>query len=276
MPPGLTFRDLRGAPGQATELAELERDGPRFLVDATAPARHHLDEAAPDTTWVGRDAAGAAVVAVRGVRLRWDGTSDDAPASGAVEAVARAGEEAADTLVVLGVRVRADARRRGIGRATLAATTELAREAGCQRALVLLRTHAKAAHPLTPFVRYLAATRDDGHPFDPWLRQAWTAGLRPVRSVDRSLVVAAPLARWVDWAGHPFPTSGPELVPAAIKPAIVEFERDEGRYREPHLWAAHADDLERPPPRDAGWSAALAHVGLVPGDRAHREVLRRR
>jgi GNAT superfamily N-acetyltransferase len=272
----LDFRSLAADPAVAADLAGLEEEGPRFLVDSTATARRHLDEVAAATTWVGRGRDGEALVAVRAVRLRWDGSAEGAPAGGLLEAVARAGEDDADTLAILDVRVRTAVRRRGLGRATLARSSDLAREAGCLRTLVLLRTHAKVDHPLTPYVRYLAATRPDGRPFDPWLRQAWAVGLRPVRGVDRSLIASAPLERWASWAGRPFPTSGPELVPGAIKPAIVEFERGEGRYREPHLWAAAEHDLASPPPGGSGWVASLGHVGLVPGDRAHREVKRRR
>lgn len=273
---GDELRSLREAPASVRpDLDRIEREGPPFLVAATAAARAHLDEVAGETTWlVSRD--GEPVAAVRAARLGWDGTPDGAPAAGLTEAVARAGEPEADTLAVLDVRVTRAARGRGIGQAVLAALPDLAGASGCQRALALLRTHAKADHPLTPYVRYLSALRPDGLPFDPWLRTAWRAGLRPVQAVDRSLLAAAPLARWSTWADRTFPTSGPELIPGAIKPAIIEFERGEGRYREPHLWAAPTADLAEPPPEDADWPASLAHVGLVPGDRAHREIKRRR
>jgi GNAT superfamily N-acetyltransferase len=285
-PDALTLRSLAADAGDApdaggsaadvaADLARVEADGPPFLVAVTAEVRARLGEVAAATSWSVRR-GNEPVAAVRAVRLRWDGTSSDAPAGGAGEAVARAGEDGADTLAVLDVRVAAEARGQGIGGVLLARTAALAADVGCRRTLVLLRPHAKAAHPLTPFVRYLAAVRDDGQPFDPWLRVAWRAGLQPVRSVDRSLVASAPLVRWSAWSGRRFPTSGPELVPGAIKPTIVEFERGEGRYREPHLWAASRADLAVPAPGDAGWVAALAHVGIVPGDRAHREVKRRR
>lgn len=271
---GLELRSAAAAPGVLADVARIEQQGPPFLVAATAAARQHLDEVAADTTWLAvRD--GTPVAAVRAVALRWDGSPLGAPAAGLTEAVARAGEPGADTLAVLDVRVVAEARGQGLGRALLGRFGELAGGAGHRRTLVLLRTHAKADHPLTPYVRYVAAVRDDGAPFDPWLRSAWQAGLRPVRVVDRSLLAAAPLERWSGWARQPFPTSGPELIPGGIKPAIVEFERAEGRYREPHLWAAPSTDLTDGPPGEPGWVAALGHVGIVPGDRAHREVKRR-
>jgi GNAT superfamily N-acetyltransferase len=256
--------------------AAVEAEGVEFLVALTADHRRHLDAAATATCHLALD--GDQVVAVvRAVALRWDGTPDDAPAGGAGEALARAGEEGADTLAVLDVRVATARRGRGIGAALLGRLSGLAAGTGLVRTLVLVRPHGKSAHPLTPFVRYLHATDDNGAPFDGWLRAAWNAGLVPVRAVDRSLVASAPLPAWSAWCGgRRFPTSGPELVPGAIKPTIVEHERDEGRYREPHLWAAPVDDLTAEVARSAAWRDALAAVGIVAGDRAHREVKRRR
>jgi hypothetical protein len=96
-----------------------------------------------------------------------------------------------------------------------------------------------------------------------------------------SLVARAPVAAWERWYGRPFPTSGPYLVAGAIKPAIVELERDEGRYREPHLWVAPAAHLTQRTIEAAtlrrsedAWRRSLAAAGVVAGSRRHREVRR--
>jgi GNAT superfamily N-acetyltransferase len=258
-------------------VASIERSGVPFLVDLTAHHRAHLDAVAGRTCHLAVD-DGEVVAVVRAVALRWDGTPSGAPAGGSGEALARAGEEDADTLAVLDLTVAPDRRGRGIGTALLARLGEAAAAAGLRRTLVLLRPHGKAAHPLTPFVRYLHATGDDPvAPYDRWLRAAWRSGLRPVAAVDRSLVASAPLDAWSAWCdGRSFPTSGPELVPGAIKPAVIEFELDEGRYREPHLWAAPAADLADEVARPEAWSDALTAVGIVAGDRTHRQVKRTR
>jgi GNAT superfamily N-acetyltransferase len=263
------------APGRDA-AATVESAGVPFLVALTADHRRHLDEVAATTCHLALE-GDEVVGVVRAVALRWDGTTDDAPAGGAGEALTRAGERAADTLAVLDVTVAAARRGHGIGTALLRRLPTLAAGAGLERTLVLVRPHGKSAHPLTPFVRYLHAIDDTGAPFDGWLRAAWRAGLVPVRAVDRSLVASASLAAWSAWCGgRRFPTSGPELVPGAIKPTIVEHERDEGRYREPHLWTAPVDDLADEVARPAVWRDALAAVGIVAGDRAHREVKRAR
>jgi hypothetical protein len=251
--------------------AAVERDVPPFLAELTAAHRAHVAEVAPACQWLVHE-GDLPVAVVRGVPLRWDGRPDDAPAGGAGEAVRRAGEVDADTLAVLDVTVAFGARGRGVGGALLSDLVAQ-RPGGLERVLVLVRPHAKREYPLLPFPRYVSSVREDGQPFDPWLRAAWRAGLVPVRGVDRSLVARAPLDAWRRWLGQRVPGSGPYLIEGAIKPAILELERGEGRYREPHLWMAagtEGDTGGRP------WPEALAAVGVVAGDRRHREVRRER
>jgi GNAT superfamily N-acetyltransferase len=268
-----TWTSLADDPHLVQVAHSIEADLPPFLAELTEPARRGLDVAAPELQWVVHE-HGLPVAMVRAVALRWSGTLDDVPAGGAAEALDRAGEHGADTIAVVDVAVAFGARGRGIGTQVLTQLEARRREAGLSRLLLLLRPHAKRDYPLVPFARYVSFVDEAGMPFDPWLRAAWRSGFVPVRGVDRSLTARAPLAAWHDWLGVPVPGSGPYLVDGAIKPAIVEVERDEGRYREPHLWAAPRDDLAR---RAADrWVDALAAAGVVAGDRSHREVRRAR
>ena len=265
---------LADGPGGVETLESIEADvAARFLVELTRQRRQRLAEDLPELSWVVLGEAGP-VAAVRAARLRWDGTPDGAPAAGAAEALGRAGEDGADTLAVLDVTVAAAARGHGVGRAVVAGLDERRRDHGLGRTLLLLRPHAKVAYPLIPFGRYASSVTGDGAPFDPWFRTAWQAGYRPVLGVDRSLEARADVAAWQRWLGLEVPGSGPYLVPGALKPAIVELERDEGRYREPHLWVGATGPPR--PPADADWVTALAEAGVVAGDRSHREVRRER
>jgi GNAT superfamily N-acetyltransferase len=268
----LRFVSLADDPALLPAVEAIERDVPPFLGELT---RRHRDEHArtdPGGTWVVHEGE-LPVAAVRAVRITWDGTSSGAPEGGVGEAARRAGEAGADTLAVLDVTVAFGARGRGIGAAVLRALDDHRAAAGLARLLVLLRPHAKTSYPLVPFARYASFTRTDGTPFDPWFRCAWRAGLVPVRAAERSLSARADLAAWQRWLDVDVPGSGPYLVDGAIKPAIVEVERDEGRYREPHLWVGRdVTDV----PADGGWVAALGHAGVVAGDRSHREPRRPR
>jgi GNAT superfamily N-acetyltransferase len=284
--PDLVWAASATRPDLAAAVTSVEADGPPFLAELTAAHRRLLDDRWPAFQWVAASADGEPLAVVRAVPIRWDGTTHDAPGAGLGRLLGEANETddgAADTLAVVDLTVHPTHRGGGIGPRVLADLDARRAEAGSDRLLLLVRPHAKQHHPLVPFARYLTATDDVGRPRDGWLAAVWEAGFHPVRGVDRSLVARAPVAAWERWYGRSFPTSGPYLVPGAIKPAILELERDEGRYREPHLWvapAAHlvqrtieAAELRRP---DDAWRRALAAAGVVAGSRRHREVRRAR
>jgi hypothetical protein len=280
-PRAARWSTLADEPTSARRASGVEAEGPPFLAELTAGHRAHLSGAHAHQQWL-RWAGGELQAVVRAVEVAWDGTSPGAP-EGVGAAVARAGRPDADTLAVLDVTVAPPLRGGGLGGRMLGELDALRARAGLARLLVLVRPHDKRHHPLVPFARYVTATDASGRPCDGWLAAAWEAGLHPVRGVERSLVARAPVADWQRWYGRPFPTSGPYLIEGAIKPAIVEHERDEGRYREPHLWMAPPDHLAQRTvvaedlrdPRDA-WRRALAAGGLVAGSRRHREVRRER
>jgi GNAT superfamily N-acetyltransferase len=252
--------------------AGIEAGGPPFLAELTAAHRQHLADSSPDTTFVVTDDRGpGGCVRARGGR--WDGTSDGAPAGGAGDLVGHLDVEAADTLLVADVTVASDRRGAGLGAAVLRGLHELRASLGLSRSLLLARPHAKQQLPLVPFARYVSFVDDGGTPVDGWLRAVWLAGFTPARGVDRSLVARAPVAAWERWLGHRVPGSGPYLVPGAIKPTTIEVERDEGRYREPHLWMGAGEGVTPP---SSAWVADLAAAGVVAGDRSHRELRRPR
>jgi GNAT superfamily N-acetyltransferase len=282
--PQLHWTSLAAEPASAARFAGIAGGGPPFLAELTAEHRRRLHERWPAHQWLGVVGSSEPQAAVSAVAIRWDGTTAGAPGGvGTLIGEADPGARAADTLAVVDVAVHPVARGRGLGARVLTGLDELRAAAGLERLLVLLRPHAKRHHPLVPFARYLSAADDAGRPRDGWLAAAWEAGLHPVRGVDRSLVARAPVAAWERWYGRPFPTSGPYLIDGAIKPAIVELERDEGRYREPHLWVAPRthlaqrtvvpDELRSPA---EGWRRALAAAGVVAGSRRHREPRRPR
>lgn len=300
----LWWTDLAAAPELAAGVVAVERQIPAFLAELTVDTRAQLTATEPAGTVVLVTTDAEVVAVVRSVRLTWDGQRSQAPAAGVREAVGRSGEDrgrvgpaGADTVAVLDLVVAEAWRGRGVGSAVLAELDGLRVHRGADRLLVLLRPHAKQAYPLVPFARYASFVTAAGEPFDPWFRAAWRAGLVPVRGVDRSFIARAALDDWQRWLGRPVPGSGPYLVPGAIKPAILETERDDGGYREPHLWAAPIASLapltdgredgqgeghprepvvEAGPAASGGWISALAAAGVVAGDRSHRQIRRRR
>jgi len=102
-----------------------------------------------------------------------------------------------------------------------------------------LRPSDKDREPETPFADYVARTRADGLPADPWLRIHIRAGGRIVSIAPYSMVIAGTLAEWSRWTGMNFTGGGDIVVPGALAPVHVSPGEDHAVYVEPNLWVHH-------------------------------------
>ena len=84
--------------------------------------------------------------------------------------------------------------------------------------------------------------RDDGLPFDPWIRLHVRLGGRIVRSSPASMTLRAPLADWAEWTGLVFPESGHYLPTGAAAPVTADVEAGEAVYLDPNVWVVHRLD----------------------------------
>ena len=143
-------------------------------------------------------------------------------------------------------------------------------------------------------------TREDGLPFDPWIRLHARLGAEILAVAERSLDISGSVAEWESWTGMSFPEDGDYVVPGALVPVQVRGRRRPLRRAE-RLDAARAalakaldakrlelsrrgaveDDLREELPRDRAEGDAHAAVpggdveALAPGDRAdHRKAVR--
>jgi len=128
---------------------------------------------------------------------------------------------------------------RGISRVMLAALRDNARRLGFSDLYGPLRPTDKHREPLTPFGEYVARRREDGLPYDSWVRTHLRLGARIVKVAPCSMVIAGTLAEWRQWTGLPFAESGPTVVPGALSPVHVSLEQDHAVYVEPNLWVRH-------------------------------------
>jgi len=108
-----------------------------------------------------------------------------------------------------------------------------------QRLLRADRTRApdvKDRYPLIPMERYASWRRDDGLPFDPWLRVHARLGAELLHVCRASMTVAGSAAEWEEWTGLAFPGDGDYVVPGALVPVPVRFADGQGTYVEPNVW----------------------------------------
>jgi GNAT superfamily N-acetyltransferase len=148
----------------------------------------------------------------------------------------RAGRPA-DTLCALAAEVSPNARQRGLAAELLQGMRELAGRHQLRRLIAPVRPSWKERYPLTPIERYAAWTRDDGLPFDPWMRVHARLGAEILKPEPRSLRITGSVDEWESWTGITFPEDGEYIFPHALATLAVHDGR--GEYWEPNVWMRH-------------------------------------
>lgn len=176
--------------------------------------------------------------------LAWDGSDDDLP-DGWEEQVIRSVRDhdegrPPNTLGAMQIVVAPAARGSGFAGTMLLAMRAAARQAGYRALIACVRPNHKSRYPLTPLERYVAWTRHDGLPFDPWIRLHARLGGRIVRPAPESMAMRGSVADWERWTGLAFPDSGEYVLEGATQPLRIDRERDEGVYFDQNAWMVHA------------------------------------
>lgn len=175
--------------------------------------------------------------------FRWDGTVEDLPED--IPAVMERGmrgskqREDMNTLCALAAIVAPSHQGQGVSRLVLEAFRDLARGLGFANLLAPVRPTLKARYPLFSMQEYLDWQRDDGSPFDPWMRVHWRLGGRALRIAPSALVVEGAVTDWEAWSGVPMPATGDYVVEGALQPVHIDRESNLGRYEDPNIWVQH-------------------------------------
>jgi hypothetical protein len=192
------------------------------------------------------DEAGTLVALGNAMPLYWDGTDDDLP-DGWREQILRSVDaletgRPVDTLGAMQIAMRGDARGGGLSGAMVGAMRAGAKAAGYRAVIANVQPTWKTRYPLIPIESYARWTREDGLPFDPWIRLHARLGARIVRVSERALICKGSVADWESWTGMRFPETGSYVVPLATQPVEIDRERDEGVYYDQNVWMVHAVD----------------------------------
>ncbi len=145
----------------------------------------------------------------------------------------------ATAVSALEITVAPRLQRRGVSRLMLTALRDNARRLGFADLYAPLRPTDKHREPLTPFADHVARQREDGLPYDSWVRTHVWAGARIVKIAPCSMVIAGTISEWRRWTGLCFTASGPAIVPGALSTIHVSPEQDHAVYVEPNLWVHH-------------------------------------
>lgn len=176
--------------------------------------------------------------------LRWELPLDELPEGGLEWALQTAVEqERADVtpnmLCAFQIVVAREVLGTGISYRAVQAMVDIARERGLPTLIAPVRPNRKAEHPLVSMDEYIGWKRDDGLPYDDWLRAHVRLGGRLIRVCHKSYHVRGSLADWERWTGMTFAESGAQIVPGALAPVEIDIGVNRGIYTEANVWMAH-------------------------------------
>jgi GNAT superfamily N-acetyltransferase len=144
-----------------------------------------------------------------------------------------------DTACALNISVAHDLQNQGIAALMLAALRQAVGDAGLDVLDAPVRPTHKHLEVGTSMAEYVARTRADGLPCDPWLRTHVRAGGETAGVAPASWVVAGSLGEWRSWTGLPFDRNGPVEVAGGLVPVDCDVAAGRAVYVEPNVWVRH-------------------------------------
>jgi hypothetical protein len=177
------------------------------------------------------------------VPVAWDrspeglGDGIDAMIVAAFEARARGDRTTA--LCALAAEIRPAFQGRGLAIRMLHEMAWIARRHDLLDLIAPVRPSWKDRYPLAPIERYMTWTREDGQPFDPWLRVHVRVEGKLVKPAPRSMRITGTVLEWEQWTKMKFPDDGEYTFPDGLAPVTIDHGADRGRYWEPNVWVLH-------------------------------------
>jgi GNAT superfamily N-acetyltransferase len=184
------------------------------------------------------DRKDAVVARGRTIPFRWDGSLEDLPPGIDAMGLRVLDEMASPTsLSALAAEVLSGYQGQGLSGMLLEAMAAVARGRGLRPLVAPVRPSRKDRYPLTPIDRYVQWQREDGLPFDPWIRVHARLGGTILRPEPTSMEITASVGEWEKWVGMRFPEDGEYVFPEGLAPLSVS--QAIGSYWEPNVWILH-------------------------------------
>ncbi|KAA3636336.1 MAG: GNAT family N-acetyltransferase [Calditrichaeota bacterium] len=142
-------------------------------------------------------------------------------------------------LCAIQIVVFGENRGKGISQETLTAMKNNGKKFGLNSAVAPVRPNRKHEFPNESIDDYIKRFREDGLPFDPWLRVHARVGASIVKPCPLSMTIKGTVTEWESWTTMKFKKSGFHIVPGALSPVRISLEDDHGVYIEPNVWMYH-------------------------------------
>ena len=152
------------------------------------------------------------------------------------------------TLSALAAIITRNHQGKGLSVELLRAMISLAAKHNLSSLIAPARPTLKGLYPLISMEQYVKWVREDGAPFDPWIRVHWRLGAAQLTVAPKALRVTGTVSEWEKWTKMSFPESGQYVIPGALQPVIINRERNIGSYEEPNVWMRHPVQQKRVAP----------------------------
>lgn len=202
-------------------------------------------ETFPATCLIATAEDGSVIADAQAVQLSLGGRGRaQLPAGGWEQAVVWAFADARHGVVpnvacALNISVAKSFQRQGLAALMLTVLRDAVADLGLASLLAPVRPSRKHLEPLTPMSEYAHRVREDGLPFDPWLRTHVRVGGQIVGTAPTSWLVSGTLAEWRTWTGLAFDRSGAVQVQGALTTVHCDIDASYAVYVEPNVWVRH-------------------------------------
>ena len=178
------------------------------------------------------------------IPFHWDKTVNELPDEG-WDWVLKTGIEdhknsiKPNALTGLQIAVKNDFQGKGFSSIIVNELIRIARINNFSFLTIPVRPSLKSKYPLTSIDEYITWKREDGLPFDPWLRVHVKCGGKIIKSCHKAMYIPGTIKEWEAWTGLTFLQSGSYTVNGALNPIIIDLAEDRGEYIEPNVWVVH-------------------------------------
>jgi len=129
--------------------------------------------------------------------------------------------------------------QKGISSLVLKEMAAIAKEKGLENVIIPIRPSLKSLYPLIDIEDYINWERDDGTPYDPWIRVHKRFGGEIIKVCHRAMKITGTIADWERWTNLKFLQDDQYVVKGALKPINIDLDNDLGSYIEPNIWVLH-------------------------------------
>jgi len=178
------------------------------------------------------------------IPFRWDDAYENLPEKGWDWVLERGVEDfrnniKPNALCGLQIALKKEFQGKGLSVIIVKELIRIAKQSNLSFLAVPVRPSLKSTYPLTSIDEYIAWQREDGLPFDPWLRVHVKCGGRIVKPCHKAMYIPGTIKEWEEWTGLTFFQTVQYIIEGALTPVNIDREADLGEYIEPNVWVVH-------------------------------------